>query len=94
MTNHLVHRRADRFGEAFIVKRCGDRFLHANDVIVTNAVNFAGRHTHFDSRLDHLEDLCSETARLAHGVDLSVGFGFNGAHQRLPVVMGPEGARV
>ena len=94
MANHLVYRRADRFGEAFIVERRRDRFLHVNDVIVTNAVNFAGRHTHFDLRPDHFKDLCSETARFAHGVNFSVGFGCNSAHQRLPVVLDPEGARV
>jgi hypothetical protein len=63
-------------------------------VIVTNAVDFTGRHTYLDLRPDHLEDLRSETARFAHGVDLSVGFGYHGAHQQLPAVMDPEGARV
>ena len=54
VANYFVHRRADRFGEAFVVERCRDRFLHVNDVIVANAVNFSGRHTHFDLRPDHL----------------------------------------
>ena len=94
MANHLVHRRADRFGEALVVERRGDRFLYVNDVIVADAVYFTGRHTHFDSRADHLEDLCRETARFAHGVNLSVGFGYHGAHQRLPALLDAEGARV
>ena len=94
VANHFVHRRADRFRKAFVVKRCGDRFLHVNDMIVANAVNFAGRHAYFDLRSDHLENLRGETARFAHGINLSVGFGYHGAHQRLSAVMDPQGARV
>jgi hypothetical protein len=68
--------------------------LHVHDVIVTNAVNFTGRHTHFDLRPNHFEHLGSQPTCFAHGVDLSVGFGYDGAHQLLPVVLDPERARV
>ena len=78
VADHVVDRGADGFGKAFIVEWGRDGLLLVYDVIVANAVEFAGTDTGLHMRRDHLEHLGRQTAGGAHFLDFFRGFDGDG----------------
>ena len=57
-----------------IAEAGGDGVLLVGDVIVADAIQFAGRDTGFDVRGDHLQHLGGQSAGDAHFFDFFRGF--------------------
>ena len=69
VTDHMIDRGADRFGEAAIIERGGDGLLLVDDIIVAELIKFARGDAAFDPGADLFQHLGREPARHAHLFD-------------------------
>jgi hypothetical protein len=69
VTDLVVHRGADRLGEAPVVQRCRDRLLDARDVVVADRVELVGGHAGRHVGPDHVQHVRGEPAGNAHALD-------------------------
>src|SRR5690554_5303250 len=79
MTYHMVERGADGLGKgdaavaAAVVQRCGNGFLHIDDIVVADAVELIGGDARLDVLLDHFQHFGGEAAGHAHAGDVFGG---------------------
>ncbi|SAJ28301.1 Uncharacterised protein [Enterobacter cloacae] len=66
VANHFINRDADGFRETVIAKAGGDRVLLVDDIVVTDAIQFASADARFHKRLDHFQHVRGQTTGDAH----------------------------
>lgn len=66
VAHHFINRDTDRFREAVIAEAGGDRFLFINNVVVADAIQFAGADARFDVGFDHFQHFGGQAAGNAH----------------------------
>ena len=76
MTDDLVDRSADGFGEALVIQWSWDRIMVKN-VFVTETIQFLGANTWFDVGLNILEHARCKAAGLSHLFDFVRAFDFD-----------------
>ena len=70
VADHMIDRRAQRLLETLVTDIGRDRFLHIDDVLVGEAVEFLGADAGFDVRNQYFQHLGGEAASDAHLLDL------------------------
>lgn len=66
VTDHFIDRNADGFRIAVIAEAGGNGLLLVNDIVVTDAVQFAGADARFDVGFDHFQHFGGQAAGNAH----------------------------
>ena len=74
MADHMVHRRADGFGEATVVQGGRYRMLHVDNEFMTDPVQFIGADARLHVRADHVQYVCGQPSRQPHGILFRRGF--------------------
>ena len=70
VTDHFIDRNADGFRIAVIAEAGGNGLLLVNDIVVTDAVQFAGADARFDVGFDHFQHFGGQAAGNAHFFDV------------------------
>ena len=78
VADHVVDRGADRLGEAFVIQRGRDGFLHVDYIVVADTVQRFGGDAGLDVFGDHFQHVGSQFAGNAHACDVFGGFQGNG----------------
>src|SRR5690606_8276416 len=82
VAHHLVNRGANRLGKTAIAQAGGNGFLHIDDMVVADLVEFGGGDAGLDVGADHVEHFGGHTASDAHFGEFVGGFDNYGHNQR------------
>ncbi|VXA81772.1 conserved hypothetical protein [Aeromonas veronii] len=78
VTDHIVHRGADGFGEAVVVERSWNRLLYVDNIVVAEGVQFVSGDASFDMGRNHDQHIGGQLAGNAHLFNLFRCLDFNG----------------
>src|SRR5690606_27805281 len=77
VTDDVVDRGANGFGETAIAQAGRDGFLHIHDMVVADFIQFGGGYAGLNVLTNHLQHFCRHTASNAHFFDFFGGFDSN-----------------